>query len=258
MTKFPINLKIVFPKEYWPWIPPEKGRADKAYSIEEVMMLLCICSQVNLLGYCCMSLKGLLTLLGIKITKENVAHYANIVNRLVHRGIKTDYVKLKSDTECDPSKPDTLLYICLEGSWHEAKSHFIDISIAEFEKIRKCAIKHKKACWVLLLLFMSLKSCFYAFEIDGKKCYAGVIAKNTLSKRCEVSQPTIDSLISILMKEEIIGTLSGKQYGVSNVYCLFGDEAALPIAMKHQLDYMNINPVERPTRLLNKRLEGIC
>lgn len=257
LAKFPVEMKITFPKEQWPWTTPEEGQADIAYSIEEIMMLLCICSQVNLLGYCCLSMSDLLDLLGVKTTKENYKHYATIINCLIHRCNETDCISLKSDAECNPDKPDTLLHIRLEGTWSPAKTRFINISIVEFEQIRKCAIKHKKPCWVLLLLLMSIKSCFYSFEIDGKKHGAGVIAKNTLAKRCEVSQPTIDSLISILVKEEIIDILSGKKYGVSNVYCLHGDSAALPMAMKRQLEYMHIEPVERPARLLNKRFEGL-
>lgn len=257
-AKFPVDMKITFPKEQWPWTAPEAEQEDMAYSIEEIMMLLCICSQVNLLGYCCLSLRSLLELLDIKTTKENYQHYAAIINCLLHRCVDMDCITLKADSDCNPEKPDSLLHMRLEGTWQAAKARFINISIIEFEQIRKCAIKHKKACWILLLLFMSIKSCFYSFEVNGKKYGAGVIAKNTLAKRCEVSQPTIDSLISTLSKEEIIDVMSGKKYGVSNVYCLHGDEVALPLAMKHQLDYMNINPVERPTRLLNKRLEGIC
>lgn len=256
MSQFPVELKLTLPKEHWPWTAPEEGCADESYSIEEIMMLLALCSQTNMLGHCCVSLKFLLELLGIKATKENLSIYEQVIERLIKRDVNTDYIQIRADEHTNLHDPLSPLCVHIVGNWYPSHTRFFQVSILEFERIRQCAIKYKKECWALLLIYLSLKACFIAVNCNGTKLNAGIIAKSTLSKRCELSSPTVDSYISALEKAQIISSLSGKPYGVSNIYCLYGDEAALSVMMRRQLEYLHIDPQSHSSRLLSKRFEG--
>lgn len=257
--KYPLEVKITYPKEKWPWdeATNERNTASEAYSIEEIAVLMVLCTDTNTLGICRTNIKTLLERLGLNETKENIQHYAQVVNRLLRRNNMSDYVRLHPITMFDPNKPKETLQVQVEQCWHRSTSRFFTLTNIEFDNVLSCAIKHNKNSVTMLSLYVALKSFFYYVEHDERKLTAGIVAKSVLAKRCGLSQPTIDTYLYALLGDQIISCLSGKAMGVANIYCPHGHEAALQIMMKRQLDYISANGGGRIVhRMSNKRFEG--
>lgn len=257
--KYPLEVKITYPKEKWPWdeATNERNMASEAYSIEEIAVLMLLCTDTNTLGICRTNVKAILERLGLNETKENIQHYAQVVNCLLRRNNISDYVRLHPISTFDLNKPKETFQVRVEQCWHRSASRFFTLTNIEFDSVLSCAIKHKKNSVAMLTIYVALKSFFYYVEDGDRKLTAGIVAKSVLAKRSGLSQPTIDTYLCALIEDQIISCLSGKAMGVANIYCPHGHEAALKIMMNRQLDYISANGGGRIVhRMLNKRFEG--